>query len=135
MPSPKIISIIPFEFIEIAEDQNLTRVGWNQRFLERENKKYKLKHRQAVIYRNVARTKIRIVANLYNMPILILPPIDPISKISLYIKINEFLHKFSLDTELQANIETEISQAYERLQKSQQRKKLAQSAQKKRKFG
>jgi len=123
----------PLDFVALEADQDLRRVSWNQRFLEREAKRFGLKHRQAVIYRNLAKTTFRIIAMFYQMPVLILTPVDPGTKISLYIQINDFLRKFRLDRSLQKQVAEEIEEAKARLERAEQRRVLAALAEKRRK--
>lgn len=134
MSRAKVVPISPVNFVGLETDQNLRKVCWSQRFLENEAKRHKLKHCEAIIYRNVARNRIRIIASFYGIPVLLLPPVDPASKVSLYIRINEFLRQFHLDPQLQQHVQDEISFAKQRWTRIQKRKKLAMNAKRKRSF-
>jgi hypothetical protein len=127
------MSSSPLTLIAFEENVNLRNVTWNQRFLDKVAQKYQLQHGQAVVYTNVAKSKVRLVAVFYNMAVLILPPIDPESKISLYLKINQFLKNFSGGSRLYAFLEEEILYAQERLDRQEVRRRLASYAEKKRK--
>ena len=124
--------ISPLTIVGHEEDINLRTVSWNQRFLEREARRYSLRHGQAVVYTNVARSKVRLVAVFYGMAVLLLPPVDAASKVSLYLKINEFLRKFQAHKGVLDFLYSEITEAQERLQRAEERKKLAAAASKKR---
>jgi len=89
-PSP------PLEIIDLIDGANLREVCWNQKFLERVRvrEEYKLQHRQAVAYCNVAHDRYRLVACFYGLAVLILPPVDQQDRASLYLKISQFLEQF-----------------------------------------
>jgi hypothetical protein len=127
------ITFSPLTIVGHEEDTNLLHVCWNQRFLEKEARYFKLQHGEAVVYTNVARDRVRLVAVFYGMAVLILPPIDPQSKISLYMKINEFLRQFQAEPKVTSFLEGEVTEARERLKRQEERKKLAANAAKRRK--
>jgi hypothetical protein len=85
----------PIEFVAYEEEVNLLTVSWNQRFLEQVKKEYGLKHGQAVVYRNVARDRWRLVACFYGLAVLILPPVDKEARLSLDLEVSRFLKKMS----------------------------------------
>lgn len=133
----------PLTLIGYEDDVDLRSVSWNQELLENEAREWKLQHGQAVVYSNVAKNKVRLIAVFYGMSVLILPPIDPNDKISLYLRINEFLRRFvhqgpgaalSRDKmeKLVSHIDEEIEMAHKRLERQQLRKEMAVSARKKR---
>jgi len=122
----------PLSIVGYKDDQDLRYVTWNQNFLTYVATDAHLKHREAIVYCNVAKNRVRIVAVFYGLPVLILPPIDPSDRISLYLKINEFLRKFSGTKKATEFFDTEISSAKERLEQLQERQALAHQAQQKR---
>lgn len=84
------IRIIAYEV-----DANLREVSWNQLFLESAKKDYKLKHGEAVLYRNRAQDRWRMVACFYGLAVLILPPVDKEARLSLDLEISRFLRQMS----------------------------------------
>ena len=121
----------PIEIIGYEEDTDLTKVTWNQRFLESKKKEYKLTHCQAVLFVNCARDRFRIVACFFGLAVLILPPIDPEERISLYLQVSKFLKRFSWGfDEATEMLDNEIDNGEKRLKR---RQKLAATAQKDRK--
>jgi len=85
----------PIEIIAYEENQNLREVSWSQLFLESVMEEYELKHGQAVLYRNVAQDRWRLVACFYGLAVLVLPPVDKESRISLDLQVSQFLRKMS----------------------------------------
>jgi len=85
----------PFEIVEYVENANLREVSWNETFLETVRVSHSLKHRTAVLFVNKAQDRFRLVANFFGVSVLILPPIDPADRTSLYLKISRYLKKFS----------------------------------------
>lgn len=85
----------PINIIAYEEDSNLREVSWSQLFLETVKKEYKLRHGQAVLYRNVAQDRWRLVACFYGLAVLILPPVDKEARLSLDLEVSRFLRKFS----------------------------------------
>jgi hypothetical protein len=128
-----VASLSPLTIVGHEENTNLREVTWNQRFLDGEALRHNLRHGQAVVYTNVARSKVRLVAVFYGMAVLLLPPVDEASRVSLYLQINAFLRKFQAHKEVAAFLDAEIVEARERLKRSEERKKLAASAARKRK--
>ncbi len=122
MQSP--ISIIGFE-----EDTNLRHVTWNQNYLEEVKREWRLQHGQAVVFCNTAQDRFRLVAVFYGLAVLVLPPIDPEERHSLYLKISEFLRKFQPRDKVAAKLDEEIELAKSRIER---RKKLAAEAQQQR---
>lgn len=115
----------PLEIIEFVSESNLREVSWNQKFLEGVKQEYKIKHRQAVVFANVAQDRFRLVANFYGLAVLVLPPIDPQDRISLYLKISQFLGKMNPHQKVLPCLAEEVANAQERLER---RKKLAKAA-------
>lgn len=85
----------PIEIIAYTEGENLNTVSWNQRFLESVKQENDLKHGQAVLYRNVARDRWRLVCCFYDLAVLILPPVDKEARLSLDLEVSRFLRKLS----------------------------------------
>jgi hypothetical protein len=85
----------PIEFVAYEEEVNLLSVSWNQGFLDSVKKEYLLQHGQAVVYRNVARDRWRLVACFYGLAVLILPPVDKEARLSLDLEVSRFLKKMS----------------------------------------
>jgi len=94
MSSPVAKPSPPLEIIDLIDGANLREVCWNQKFLERVRDEYKLQHRQAVAYCNVAHDRYRLVACFYGLAVLILPPVNEQDRTSLYLKISQFLQQF-----------------------------------------
>ncbi|MCJ7760690.1 hypothetical protein MUP59_06055 [Candidatus Bathyarchaeota archaeon] len=122
----------PLTLMGFEENTDLRTVSWNQGVLEDTAKSWNLKHGQAVIFSNAARNKIRLIAVFYGMAVLILPPIDPADKISLYLKVNEFLHKFTKNVAITDHINSEIDEARARLERQHERKAMAKKAERNR---
>jgi len=123
----------PLTIMGFEECIDLRTVSWNQNVLEGTAREWNLGHGQAVIFSNAARNKIRLVAVFYGMAVLILPPIDPADKISLYLKINEFLHKFSQQhVSITNHIDNEIGEARARLERQNKRREMAKKAERSR---
>jgi hypothetical protein len=124
-------SASPLEITEFVSDANLREVCWNQRYLEKVSKDHSLRHRQAVVFCNAAQDRFRLVANFFGLAVLVLPPINPEDRISLYLKISQFLSKLSTPSAEVVNaLRVEMELAHERIER---RKKLAQAAAPKRK--
>ena len=94
--SQKVISIAPLNIVGFENNKNLRELSWNQKTLEKIKKDYDLAHGEAVIFRNVVQDRFRLVANFFNIPNLIIPPIDHVEKTSLDLKIAHFLRKFRI---------------------------------------
>jgi hypothetical protein len=86
----------PFEITRYVENANLRDVSWNERFLSECKEEHHLRHRQAVLYVNKAQDRFRLVANFFGMAVLVLTPIDPEDRTSLYLKISRYLKKFRI---------------------------------------
>jgi hypothetical protein len=104
----------PIDIVAYEDDANLREVSWNQLFLEAVQTEYRLTHGQAVLYRNVAQNRWRLVACFYGIAVLILPPVDKEARLTLDLEISRFLRKFStgfdagmelLDKEIKRNKE------------------------------
>lgn len=116
----------PLEIVDFEPDTNLRTVCWNQLYLERVKKKYSLEHRQAVIFSNVSQDRFRLVACFFGMAVLMLPPIDPEDRISLYLKVSQFLRQFHFTRkELLQSLDSDIETSKERLER---RARLAKKA-------
>ena len=116
----------PLTIVGYEDNCNLRELSWNTKTLEKLKTSYDLAHGEAVIFANEARTKFRLVASFFGMPMLILPPIDPEDKTSLYLKEAQFLRKFRMHSkEVLECIDSEIERAQARIQK---RKKQASKA-------
>jgi len=120
----------PIHLIGFEDDTNLREISWNQKVLERISKKWKLQHGEAVVFCNVKKDRFRLVASFYGLAVLILPPINPEDRISLYLKISLFLKQFKRTHEVVYRLGEEIVDAQERLKK---RKALARKELKRRK--
>jgi len=122
----------PLRIVGFEDNTNLRNVSWNQNYLEGVKKEWKLQHGQAVVFCNVAQDRFRLVAVFYGLAVLVLPPIDPEERHSLYLKISEFLRKFQLSNEAARMVDNEIDLAKSRIER---RQKLAANAAEKRKRG
>lgn len=125
----KVIGPSPIDIVEFVDDANLREVSWNQKFLDQTKVAHGLKHRQAVLFCNKAKDRFRLVACFYSMAVLILPPTRAEERLSLYLTVSQFLRKFKIGGEVGEHIENEIVHVQDRIGK---RKKLAKTAQKKR---
>lgn len=119
----------PIRIIGFEEGTNLRHVTWNQSYLEEVKKEWKLQHGQAVVFCNAAQDRFRLVAVFYGLAVLVLPPIDPEERHSLYLKISEFLRRFQPSDKVAEKLEGEIELAKSRIER---RKKLAAEAQQQR---
>lgn len=86
----------PFEITRYVENANLREISWHDRFLAECKETHHLRHRQAVLFVNKAQDRFRLVANFFGMAVLILTPIDPEDRTSLYLKISRYLKKFKI---------------------------------------
>jgi len=121
----------PLRIIEVEEDTNLRTISWNQRFLDKVKDQKSLKHGQAILYVNVAQDRFRLVVNFYGMAMLLLPPVtDADRRLSLYLRVSQYLRKFSGFAKLQGFLSEQIESTKERIER---RKKLAKTAKKRRK--
>ena len=103
------INSSPFKIVDMVDDTNLRTVSWNQIFLEHTRTEYKLRHRDAVLFVNVARDRFRLVVNYFGLACLILPPIDNADRLSIYLKVAKFLKAFWLRDPVSTNIDAEIT--------------------------
>ena len=85
----------PIRIVAYEVDANLREVSWNQLFLEAVRHDYKLKHGEAVLYRNVAQDRWRMVAVFYGLAVLVLPPVDKEARLSLDLEISRFLRNMT----------------------------------------
>lgn len=99
----------PFEIVEMVEGANLLEVSWNQRFLESVLIQNNLKHRQAVLFVNKAQDRFRLVVNFFGLACLILPPVNPNARLSLYLKVSQFLKQFWANKDVIAYLDEEIA--------------------------
>jgi hypothetical protein len=120
----------PVNIIAVEEDANLREVSWNQRFLDRVKEEHSLRHCQAVLFVNVAQDRFRLVVNFYSMACLLLPPIDPANKLSVYLEVSRYLRKFNSYKKVLDLIDGQIENAKTRIER---RQKQARKAKKKRK--
>jgi hypothetical protein len=102
--------------VDHIENENLRQVSWSQLFLDKIKRRYKLKHGEAVLFINKAKDRIRLVVNFYNLAVLVLPPTDREERLSLYLKVNEFLKRLSGEKSY-TFIETEIELCRERIER------------------
>lgn len=105
----------PLTIVEYCEDENLRYVGWSQRFLEAQKERYALKHQQAILYVNKARDRFRLIACFYGLAVLVLPPTDPEQRLSIYLKVSQFLRKISEGRTAYDFLEQEIENTKERI--------------------
>jgi len=121
--------VTPIDIVDYVDDQNLVQVSWNQRFLEDVKKLYKLKHQQAVLFANKAKDRFRLVACFYDLAVLILPPVDPERRLSLYLLVSQFLRRMHNTKETAEYVDSEIEMAKQRIER---RAKIAADARKRR---
>jgi hypothetical protein len=106
---------IPIRIIDVEEDANLLQVSWNQGFLEKVKDEHSLKHKEAVLFVNKAQDRFRLVACFYGLAVLVLPPVNPENRLSLYLKVSQFLRKFSIRGTVTETIDFEIETAKRRV--------------------
>lgn len=126
----------PIEIVAYEEETNLRTITWNQMFLESVRDAHKLKHRQAILYINCAQDRFRLVVCFYGLAVLVLPPTSAEERLSLYIKVSEFLRKFASakSSGMDKLIEEEIDNAKRRIDlRNRMRRVRAQQASSKRK--
>jgi len=119
----------PVSIVAYEEGQNLVKVTWSQRFLEEIKRAHKLKHCEAVLFINKAQDRFRLVACFFGLAVLILPPTEPEQRLSLYLKVGQFLRKFSNTARAEACIAAEVELAQDRINR---RAAAAETATKKR---
>lgn len=105
----------PLNIVEYVEDRNLRGISWNQNFLEGQKQAFKLKHQEAVLYVNKARDRFRIVACFYGLAVLVLPPTDPEQRLSIYLKVSQFLRRMNSFSNFNELIDKEIDHTKERI--------------------
>lgn len=120
----------PVTLVDFVEAANLNQVRWNQGFLEEVRSEYALKHGQAVVYCNAAQDRFRLVACFYGLAVLILPPVNPEEKHSLYLKVSEFLKQFTSQVKMTKRLDEEAELAKSRIAR---RKAQASKVKKRRK--
>ena len=127
-------TLLPIRIVRSVSEVNLNTVSHNQRNLmrivrshERETQR-KMRHCEAICYSNKTYDKFRLVVMFFSIPVLILPPIDPEDKLSLYLVISRFLRKFSANSEVTAYLDQEIEEAEDRINVSKARKANAKKA-------
>jgi len=117
------------KIVDWVDNSNLRYVSWNQSYLERTATTYNLNNNQAVVFSNVAQTKVRLVARLNNLIVLILPPVDPQRRLGLYLEINQFLRGLPVKNQNISNlIANEIELATKRAERLLSRQLLAKTA-------
>lgn len=122
MPNGTVVELSPVRIVGYEDQCNLRELSWNQKALERIKTGYDLLHGEGVIFANKARTRFRLVIVFHGMPYLVLPPIDPKDKVSLYLKEAQFLRKFRITSEtILKYIDEEIELAEGRLERRRQR--------------
>jgi len=123
------VKIAPISIVGYEDDANLREISWNQGFLESVKKEWELKHCQAVLFVNKAHDRFRLVVCFYNFTVLMLPPVDQEDRVSLYLKVSQFLKKFTGRFKDATDLlDAEIELSNERIKR---RKQLAKSAVKK----
>jgi hypothetical protein len=115
----------PITITTYEEEQNLTHVTWNQRFLDKVKDTYNLKHREAVLYVNKANDRFRLVACFYGLAVLILPPTSTEARLSLYLQVSQFLRKFAKNNGTLNWLDLEVESATARVTR---RARLAEAA-------
>ena len=122
----------PIYIIAYKDNTDLREVSWNQKYLDSIKKEYDLKHCQSVLFINIARDRFRLVVCFYGFAMLLLPPTNSADRISLYLKIGDFLKRFAGRFDDAINLlDREIELASQRLER---RKHMALKAQSKRKI-
>lgn len=130
-------TLLPIRIVHQEEEVNLLTVSHNQRLLSERVAEYeewsgkKLRHCEAIVYCNKAYDKFRLIVSFYGVPILMLPPVEHEHRISLYLKISQFLRRFSARKAVTDFLDREIEEAQERLEQSE-RVKLAKQGRKRR---
>jgi hypothetical protein len=118
------------QIVAYEDEQNLTKITWSQRFLEQVKTEYKLKHKQAVLFTNKAEDRFRLVACFYGLAVLVLPPTEPEQRLSLYLKVGQFLRRFSNTEKMNTYLSNEIELTKDRIER---RASVAKSVSKNRK--
>jgi len=109
----------PLTLVDMVDDVNLRHIGWNVKVLESIQRAHKLQHGEAVVFCNKAQDRFRLVASIYGVPVLMLPPTDSEQRLSLYLKVNTFLAKLRPSPSLQAHLVELDDHARDRLAKRQ----------------
>jgi len=122
----------PIDIVGFEEDTNLREVSWNQKYLDGVKAEWKLKHCQAILYVNKAHDRFRLVVCFYGFALLMLPPVNHEERISLYLKVSQFLRRFAKYGDAVKLLDSEIESTHARIER---RKKMAASAAKKRRRG
>ena len=111
----------PLKLVYFVEDQDLRDIRWNQLVLEQLVADYEeetgmpLRHAEAIVYCNVAQDRFRLVTMFYQIPVLILPPVNPEDRLSLFLKVSLFLKKFAPKAEVLKSIDGEIETVKDRM--------------------
>jgi hypothetical protein len=110
----------PVEIVAVEEDANLRLVNWNQKILDKKKVEYRLRHGEAVLFINVAQDRFRMIVCFYGMAMLLLPPIDPTKKLSIYLEISRYLRQFSKNFEVALGIlDRQIETTQQRIKRRQ----------------
>lgn len=107
-----LLSIVAYK-----DEQNLIKVTWNQKFLEQIKREYTLKHQDAVLFVNKAEDRFRIVACFYGLAVLVLPPTESEQRLSLFLKVSQFLRRFSNTEKMNTYLTNEIELTKDRLER------------------
>ena len=125
------MSTSPLKLVHFVEDQDLRDIRWNQLVLEQLVADYKeetgmpLRHAEAIVYCNVAQDRFRLVTMFYQIPVLILPPVNPVVWLCLLLLVYLFLKKFAPKAKVLKSIEGEIETVKERMDRRSEMAKKA----------
>lgn len=86
--------MIPITFVGYEDDVDLRTVTWNHTKVMAIQEEYDLADGEAILFRNVAQTKFRIVLHWHGITSVLIPPVDSEEKHSLDLKIIYFLRQF-----------------------------------------
>ena len=112
--------LLPLNFIAYAEDSNLKEVNHNAQCLQRIAKEHGLrKHCDAVLLTNKAEDRFRVVAMFYSLPVLILPPVHPEHRLSLYLQVGQWLRKFVPHGSMRNYVDEQIKETKVRIERSE----------------
>lgn len=113
--------LLPLNIVAHEENVNLLEVSHNATCLSKIAHQYKLrKHCDAVLLSNRAGDRFRLIAMFYSVPVLILPPIHPEERLSLYLKVSQWLRKFCQKEDLRSYVDEQIKHTKVKMERQKQ---------------
>jgi hypothetical protein len=124
--------------IDWIVDTNLTHLNWRHTTLQAKANEYHIAPGECVVFENARRDKVRLIANIGGLVVLLIPPIDSKKQLSMYIEINEYLRTLTNEKTIDTFIFNRIKSTHEHIslraaRKEQVRKNREEQVRKNRK--